>query len=248
MSENISEKLDLVLTALENGTELTIIEPFSSGLAATIGTAFITISISYLAYLWQRNISSWQIKKRVCNEIYEIIRHFSTNREFLKEIKENNPNEVLAYFHFEKMKISNKSLFFDDEVIKHYPLKWDADFRQIALFLRNNDIELDYIIDYLKKGDVDVDRYNLLIDYYLNKLDMVILNLHGKICEILGGNCKKCVVLRKYNERKESGEDGQKIVTKLSLIFDKDGKCVRKNNNNKYVMKDGTFKYITNEK
>ena len=106
MTENISEKLDLILTALEKGTELTIIEPFSSvalGLVATIGTALFTIIISYLAYLWQRNISGWQIKKRVCNEMYEIIRHCSTNRELLRNVRNNNPNEILAYFHFEKI-------------------------------------------------------------------------------------------------------------------------------------------------
>ena len=70
------------------------------------------------------------------------------------------------------MKISNNSLFFDDEVIKHYPLKWDTDFRQIALFLRNNDIELDYIIDYLKKGDVDVDRYKYLCKFPFLPIDI----------------------------------------------------------------------------
>ena len=64
MTENISEKLDLILSALENGTELTIIEPASSvfvGLLATIGTALFTIGISYVVYLWQRNISSYQM-------------------------------------------------------------------------------------------------------------------------------------------------------------------------------------------
>ena len=58
MTENISEKLDLILTALEKGTELTIIEPFSSvalGLVATIGTALFTIII-FVSALPQTNL------------------------------------------------------------------------------------------------------------------------------------------------------------------------------------------------
>lgn len=263
MTENISEKLDLILTALENGTELTIIEPASSvvvGLFATIGTALVTIGISYVVYLWQRNISSYQIKKRVCNEIYEVIRHLSTNRAILKEVIAQNPNEIIAYFHFEKMKISSKSLFFDDEVIKHYPLKWDTDFRQIALFLRNHDIELDYIIDYLKSGDVDLVRYNQLVDYYLTKLEMVVLNLHGKICEILGGRfkcrkCRKCIVLKKCTERKaiiEANKTNDKIdkkgeVADMDLVIDENGICRRRDETQKYVMKDANYKYISHQ-
>jgi hypothetical protein len=256
MTENISEKLDLILSALENGTELTIIEPAGSvlvGLVATIGTALFTIVVSYLAYLWQRNISGYQIKKRVCNEIYEVIRHLSTNRAILKEARAKKYDDILAYFHFEKMKISDKSLFFDDEVIKHYPLKWDTDFRQIALFLRNNNIELDYIIDYLKNENVDKDRYNQLVDYYLLKLEMVVLNLHGKICEVLGGKCEKCIVLKKCNERKKIIEatnkdnvkgDEKGVVADMDLVMDENGLCRRDNKANKYVMKDTTYKYI----
>jgi hypothetical protein len=257
MTDILTEKLDLILLALENGPRLTIEEPMSSVISSEVVAlfggvivGFLTIALSYYAYLAQRNISVSTIKKRVNSEIYEVIRHLSTNLDLLNRVKDSD--KKLAYFHFEKMKINKISIFFDEEAIKHYPLRLDAQLRQITLFLRNNDIELDYIIDRLKNANIDKSEYDQLVNYYMLKTKLVIGNLHSLCCYIWNANnksdvkkCKKCV-FKDFNKilDKERDVKGQKdMVVKLDLVFE-NGVCLKKQKNNKGKLVDGIDEYI----
>lgn len=257
MTDVLTEKLDLILSALENGSRLTIEEPMSSvigseaiALFSGVVVGFLTIALSYYAYLAQRNISAGTIKKRVNSEIYEIIRHLSINLDLLNKVKDSD--KKLAYFHFEKMKVNKISIFFDEEAIKHYPLILDAQLRQVTLFLRNNDIELDYIIDRLKNANIEKSEYDQLVNYYMHKTELVIRNLHSLCCYIWNvnnksgaKNCKKCV-FKDFSKilEKEKDVKGQKdMVVELDLVFE-NGICLKKKKNNKGKLVDGIDEYI----
>ena len=219
------------LETLFEETDITVGQPLDNAAA----TAFISCAVSlilaaltayfgYLAYKKQRNLSRKQIRARMAYEVADTIRHVTAG---LKILEQADSHRVLSTMHFEKMKISEQSLFFDAEMIHHYPPKYDRIFRKCALLLRNNDIELDAIIAYVKGADqghgFDISHYNDLVGYYMEKSRMLISYLHHELCLLVGCNCKKCI-FQEFVVPSSLREE-KKGIYAIEGLYDEDGLC-----------------------
>lgn len=198
--DDLLDRFFSYLESLFEKSDITVTQPIENAAA----TAFISCIVSlflaaftayfgYNAYRRQRNVGNRQILHRMTFEVSDIIRHIVSGLKILEIADENR---MLSTMHFKKMRISKQSLFFDAEMPRYYPSKYDRIFRKCALLLRNHNIELDAIISYVESVDAgrafDSGHYRQLLEYYKGKSTMLVSYLQHELCFLAGCSCKKC--------------------------------------------------------
>ncbi len=219
--ESLFEKSDITVTQpLENAAATALISCIVS-----LFLAALTAYFGYSAYRKQRNVSSRQILGRMIFEVSDTIRHILSG---LKILEKADRHRMLAAMHFKKMKVSKQSLFFDAEIIHYYPARYDRIFRKCSLLLRNYNIELDAIIsyiDFVSEGhDFDADYYQRLLDYYVEKSQMLVTCLRHELCVLVNCNCRKCPLHLSFSDYRPEDEDGKNVYTSESFN-DEHGLC-----------------------
>lgn len=100
-------------------------------------------------------------------ECYDLVRHYEANLKILLKIdtESGKPSKM----HLEKMKVGNNTALLFNENTKKINIGHTGTLHRIRLVIRNIDIEINCILDFLDSPQYNSDTMNEYLEYVINK-------------------------------------------------------------------------------
>lgn len=131
----------------------------------------------------ERNLKHSDHLKLLASEIEDLTRHCIVSHQVLNamDLEKGRPSG----FHFEKMKIMESSILFSADTFLFIDSKYTRHLNRLKLEIRNINIEIDYVLKYQQKPNIDIQKLKEYIDYLNSKMEFSIDNLPRRLSELI---------------------------------------------------------------
>lgn len=148
-----------------------VISAFIGGIIAFLAANFT----KWLGLMIERFVRIKKEQRLLIAELTDIKRHFFANLEILNNIDLNCG--IPSSIHFIKMRVNETSLILSPETFRNIHSDYSMLIYRLRTIIVNSNIELDGIVNYIKKDQVDISVLQRYISYIKDKMAYVTSRL-----------------------------------------------------------------------
>jgi len=149
-----------------------------------VGAILLAILAPFINELIKDSRKTKNERKRLFEELCDIIRHCNRNLLVLNAINARIKNDLPDTLHYEKMKIPHNSLLFSLETFRNLDYDKCQRIYQLKLILRNININLNGVINYCKRRDATRESIISYNKYIANHMVNARANLRDGLAEL----------------------------------------------------------------